>query len=553
MAGQRRTNSNVCFGVPAPILSAWRRYRTATGGARVDGVCYWLKIACNSLRPSLVGQIFDMNLSTLLRDSAAAAPERLALRYGVTRPEHELTYAELDRAADRVAGALAARGVATSDRVAIAMGNGARFVSSYFGILRAGAAAVPLNAMLTRPEIRSILEDSGAVALLGAGQVGEIAAEAARDTGVDLVLLDTQIDELPPASFKDVATSDDDLAVLGYTSGTTGAPRGAMLTHGNLLANLRQQMAMPESGFSQRDVLLLALPLWHIFGLNVTLGLLVLNGATGVLLERFEPIPALQAIRDEGVSVVFGAPPMFVSWVSTPGADQYDVSSLRLAVSGAAPLTGDTLQRFKDLFGIPIYEGYGLTETAPTLTSNRMSAQPTPGSIGKPLPEVELRIVDEELNDVELGDPGEIVVRGPNVFKGYWNRPEDTERAFSDGWFRTGDIAVRDEDGHIYLVDRKRDLIIVSGFNVFPSEVETALLEHPAVAEVAVVGAPHQYSGEAVKAFVVLEPGSDATEEELLSDVRGRLARFKCPSSIAFVDRLPHLLTGKVLRRALRD
>lgn len=494
-----------------------------------------------------------MNLSRLLRDSASAAPERVALRYGPAGPERELTYAELDRAADGVAAALQALGVGRSDRVALAMGNGVAFVSSYFGVLRLGAVAVPLNAMLTGPEIRNVLDDSGAAALIGAGDFGATAAEAARAEGVEVVLLDSGMEELARGELTDADVSGDDLAVLAYTSGTTGAPRGAMLTHGNLLANLRQQMAMPDAGFSERDVFFLALPLWHIYGLNVTLGLLVLNGATGVLVERFEPIPALEAIANHGVTVIFGAPPMFASWVGTPGADQYDVATVRLAVSGAAPLPDDVLRGFKELFGISIYEGYGLTETAPTLTSNRMAEQTRPGSVGKPLPEVELRIVDEGMNDVELGDPGEIVVRGPNVFKGYWNRTEDTDRAFTDGWFHTGDIAVRDEDGYIYLVDRKRDLIIVSGFNVFPSEVEAALLEHPAVAEAAVVGVPHQYSGEAVKAFVVLEPGREISEEELVADVRGRLARFKCPSSVVFVDGLPHLLTGKVLRRALRS
>jgi long-chain acyl-CoA synthetase len=211
------------------------------------------------------------------------------------------------------------------------------------------------------------------------------------------------------------------------------------------------------------------------------------------------------------------------------------------------------LRDFRDLFGVPIYEGYGLTETAPTLMSNRMTDAPRPGSIGKPLPDVEYRLLDDEGNDVELGDPGEIVVRGPNVFKGYWQRPDDTERAFVDGgWFCTGDVAVDDEEGYLYLVDRKRDLIIVSGFNVFPSEVEAALVESPMIAEAAVVGIPHPYTGESVKAYVVLEAGVTATEEELIEDARSRVARFKAPTSIGIVDDLPHLPTGKVLKRALR-
>jgi long-chain acyl-CoA synthetase len=243
---------------------------------------------------------------------------------------------------------------------------------------------------------------------------------------------------------------------------------------------------------------------------------------------------------------------MYTAWCATPGADQYDLSSVRLAISGAAPLPADVLREFRDIFNVEIYEGYGLTETAPTLTSNRMTEKPRPGSIGKPLPGIELRIVDEVGNDVELGDPGEIVVRGPNVFKGYWNREDATQQVFRDGWFRTGDIAVEDEDGYLYLVDRKRDLIIVSGFNVFPSEVEAALLQNPLIAEAAVIGQPHPYTGETVKAFVVLEPSKDTTEEAVIDDVQRHLARFKCPTSVEIVDSLPHLLTGKVLRRALR-
>jgi long-chain acyl-CoA synthetase len=243
---------------------------------------------------------------------------------------------------------------------------------------------------------------------------------------------------------------------------------------------------------------------------------------------------------------------MYTAWCATPGADQYDLSSVRLAISGAAPLPADVLREFRDIFNVEIYEGYGLTETAPTLTSNRMTEKPRAGSIGKPLPGIELRVVDEAGSDVELGDPGEIIVKGPNVFKGYWHKADATDQVLRDGWFRTGDIAVQDEDGYLYLVDRKRDLIIVSGFNVFPSEVEAALLQNPAVAEAAVIGLPHPYTGETVKAFVVLDNGVQAKEEDLMADVQQHLARFKCPTAIEIVDSLPHLLTGKVLRRALR-
>lgn len=495
-----------------------------------------------------------MNIAELLGASARRTPDKLALLY-VSEREERFSYAELDAAADRVAHGLHGFGVERGERVALAMPNIPRFVASYFGILRAGAVAVPLNAMLTDPEMRLVLDDSGAKVLLGAGEPGAVAERAARDvTSVVKVVLEANWDDLGFGTAAGSAeVTEGDVAVLAYTSGTTGRPKGAMLTHGNLLANLTQQMNIPEDRVREDDVVLLALPLFHIFGLNVTLGLTVMNGATGVLLERFEPVAALRTLQDRAVSVVFGAPPMYVAWAGTPGVDQYDLSKVRLAVSGAAPLPSRVLRSFTEVTGVDIYEGYGLTETGPVLTSNRMAPRPRPGSVGKPLPGVELRLVDEDMNDVELGDPGEVVVRGPNVFAGYWGNTEETERAFTDGWFHTGDIGVLDEEGYLYLVDRKRDLVIVSGFNVFPSEVENALVDLPAVSEAAVVGVPHPYTGEAVKAYVTLAEGADATEEGLLAEVRLRLARFKCPETIEIVDELPHLLTGKVLRRALRS
>ncbi|MDQ3958170.1 MAG: long-chain fatty acid--CoA ligase [Actinomycetota bacterium] len=487
-----------------------------------------------------------MNVADLLRRSAESFGEKRAL---VTGSGASLSFADLDARADAAAGGLQALGAGAGERVALAMHNVPEFVWSYFGILRAGAIAVPLNPSLTEIEIGRVLEDSGARVVLGAPPVAAVAARAGEPLGIEVVSVRDWAPNRPAGGSVD--RSPDDVAVLAYTSGTTGDPKGAMLTHGNLLANLDQQMSI-DARVEPSDVLLLSLPLSHIFGLNVTLGLLAKTGASGVLTERFEPVECLRLIQEHGVTVLFGAPTMYAALVDAPGADEYDLSSVRLAISGAAPLAPEVLDRFKALFGVDIYEGYGLTETSPTLTSNRMAAAPRPGSIGKPLPGVQIRLVDDAGEDVELGDPGEILVRGPNVFKGYWNKPEETAAAFVDGWFRTGDVAVEDEDGYLCIVDRKRDLVIVSGFNVFPSEVEQALVANPQVAEAAVIGVPHSYTGEAVKAFVVLEPGAATTEDELIAEVQTRLARFKCPRSIEIVDELPHLLTGKVLRRALR-
>ncbi|MGH2818589.1 MAG: long-chain-fatty-acid--CoA ligase [Actinomycetota bacterium] len=493
-----------------------------------------------------------MNLAGLLRRTASEVPGKPALV--AASGGRALTYAELDGAADDVARGLAARGVEPGDRVAIGMHNVPHFASAYFGCLRAGAVVVPLNVMLTAAETAKILRDSGPRVVLCAPPFAKVVGQAVGDAGDAEVISTDAWAKLTQSSGEapDIDVSEDDLAVLGYTSGTTGEPKGVMLTHGNLVANLQQQMSIPDAHVTRKDVVFLILPLFHIFGLNVTLGLVIMNGATGVLVERFEPIQALRSIQDHRITILFGAPTMYSAWVDTPGADQYDLSSVRLAVSGAAPLSEETLRSFEQIFGVKIYEGYGLTETAPTLTSNRMADEPRAGSIGKPLPDVELRLVDDEGKDVELGDPGEIVVRGPNVFAGYWGREEETALAFVDGWFRTGDVAVRDEDGYLYLVDRKRDLVIVSGFNVFPSEVEEALLQSPKVKEAAVVGVPHPYTGEAVKAYVVLADGATASEPELIAEVESRLARFKSPQAVEIVDSLPHLLTGKVLRRALR-
>lgn len=492
-----------------------------------------------------------MNLADLLRDTASRLPEKPAL-YEVSGAV--TSFAEFDAEVDRVAAALQGWGLQPGERVAIVMPNHRHFPFSYFGVLRAGGVVVPTNVMLTAPEMHKVFEDAGARFVLAAPPFAATAEEASKGTSVEKLVSTHDWASLGEKGVTPtrVERSADDLAVLAYTSGTTGDPRGAMLTNGNLSANLRQQMSVPDDRVEEEDVLFLALPMFHIFGLNVPLGLLVQNGASGVLLERFEPIATLKLIQDRKVTVLFGAPTMYAAWADTPGADQYDLSSVRLAISGAAPLQPQVLQTFEDMFGIRIYEGYGMTETAPTLTTNRMAEGPRPGSIGKPLPEVELRLVDEEGNDVEFGDPGEILVKGPNVFGGYWGRPEESSRCFTDGWFRTGDIAVRDEEGYLYLVDRKRDLIIVSGFNVFPSEVENALLLNPKITDAGVIGEKHPYTGESVTAFVVLKDGESADEAELLQDVQLRLARFKCPSRIEIVGALPRLLTGKVLRRALR-
>ena len=346
----------------------------------------------------------------------------------------------------------------------------------------------------------------------------------------------------------------DDIAVLMFTSGTAGAPKAAMLSHGNLLANLSQAGAASVS--RSEDVALGVLPLFHIFGLNVVLGATLQAGGRIVLVERFDPASAVESVARWGVTTIAGPPNMWAALASVGaslGDDLHEqFRTVRVAVSGAAALPDPIRRRVKETLGLDLAEGYGLTETAPTVTSST-SVEPRAGSIGRPAPGVEIRLVDDRGADVEPGDPGEVWVRGPNVFRGYWNDPEATAAALTpDGWLRTGDVALEDDDGYLYLVDRIKDLIIVSGFNVYPAEVEAVLLEHPGVAAAAVIGVAHPHTGEAVKAYVVPSAAESIEEDDVINFCTSMLARYKCPSKVEFVDRLPEGVSGKVVRRELR-
>jgi long-chain acyl-CoA synthetase len=353
-----------------------------------------------------------------------------------------------------------------------------------------------------------------------------------------------------------VQTADEDPAAIAYTAGTTSAPKGAVLTHGNLLANLDQMMSVPAMAGVEGDVVLLALPLSHIFALNAVLGLCLRAEATAVLIERFDPEETAALVARHAVTVLFGAPPMFAQWLEGIRAGTIEAGafgSVRMAASGASALPPEVFDGFREATGVTIWEGYGLTESAPTVSTNAVGDEAKAGSIGLPLPGIESRLVDDHGEDVEEGDAGEILVRGPNVFGGYWHRPEETSAVLdADGWLHTGDVAYRDEDGYLFLVDRKKDLVIVSGFNVFPKEVEEAIASDPRVAEVTVTGVHDERTGEAVEAWVVPKPGEPLTAKEVVQHVSGRLARFKTPKVVNIVDELPRHATGKILRRALR-
>jgi long-chain acyl-CoA synthetase len=499
------------------------------------------------------------NLSDLVRRAAEQVPTQAALLY----QDQSLSWAELEDQVSRAAGAFRSLGLQPGDRVAIALGNTLAFPLCYFGVLRAGLVAVPVNPASTAAELRHVLGDSGAAAVIGQRAVAGIVSDLAGDLpGIRhvVVVADASpppagallLDELLENATQAGASegSGEDLAVLIYTSGTSGRPRGAMLTHRALLANLEQFSRIEPPVTADDDVVLLVLPLFHIYGLNAALGMVALHHATGVLVERFDPVDTLTVMRTHRVSNVVGAPPMYIAWSLLPDVGDA-FSHIRLTVSGAAPLPAAALARFLDATGHHVFEGYGLTETAPVLTTTLMSDVAKPASIGRAIPGVELRLLDEEGGLVHEDDPGEITVRGANLFSGYW--PDGAGGPDDAGWFRTGDVAYADDDGDLYIVDRRRELILVSGFNVYPREVEDVLARHPGIEEAAVIGIPHPYTGESVKAVLVRRPGVQLTAEDVIEHCARKLAAFKCPTSVEFVAELPHSATGKTAKGLLRE
>ena len=474
------------------------------------------------------------------------------------------TYGALRAQVGAVRGGLIEAGVKPGDQVAIVMAANWYFVVAYLATLSAGAVAIPLNPQSPAAELnRELGSVSPKVAFVGPTAEHAFSGVDHVALGIGLLITPEGVSLAGARSFEDllvhdfvpvVDRADSDLAVMMFTSGTAGSPKAAMLSHGNLRSNLEQMQATGHGTMHASDIGLCALPLFHIYGLNASLGLMLFAGATTILVQRFDPATAIDTIRERKVSVLTGVPPMYEAWASLPEAEatRRDFESVRLAASGASKLDPALGLAFLNRFGVSIGEGYGLTEASPVVTGATF-ANPRPGTIGLPLPGVQVRLVDDQGGDALVGDPGEIWVKGPNVFAGYWNDPEATARALTtDGWLRTGDIAVADDDGYVTIVDREKDLIIVSGFNVYPAEVEEVLAEHPGVAEVAVLGVPHPHTGESVKAFVVAKPDRSLEEDDLIAFCSRELARYKCPTKILFVSELPHGLNGKLLRRELR-
>ena len=511
------------------------------------------------MTPSWTSSRSTGNLADLVRAAAREVPEKTAFVFLGRR----LSWAEVDDLVDRAARGLLGLGLAPGDRVALQLGNTPDFPVVYFGVLRAGLVAVPVNPGYTAPELRGVLGDTaarvlvttlaGAEVLAGGEPWGELhLLVAGPEHLVDRVPGARPLEQLlaAPGAPVESGSGGEDLAVLLHTSGTTGRPRGAMLSHRALLANLDQCAAIAPPVMERDDVVLLVLPLFHVYGLNAVLGMVARQAATGVLVERFDPVETLEELRRAEVSCVVGAPPMYVAWSMLPDVGDA-FSSVRLALSGAAPLPRDVLHRVLDVTGHHVFEGYGLTETSPVLTSTLLSEVAQPDSIGRPVPGIELRLLDAAGAVVDDGEIGEIVVRGANLFSGYW--PDGEGGPDADGWFATGDVAYTDAAGDLHLVDRRRELVLVSGFNVYPREVEQVLLTHPDIAEAAVLGIPHPYTGESVKALVVVRDGAALTVDDVLAHAARSLARFKCPTAVELVPALPYTATGKVRKGTLRQ
>jgi long-chain acyl-CoA synthetase len=479
------------------------------------------------------------NLADLLTHSAAAHPGRAAIKLD----ELELSYAQLDAASARVAGVLRAKGVEPGDRVGIMLPNVPYFPVVYYGALRAGATVVPMNPLLKEREIAFYLGDSGANVLFAWHQFAAPAHAGAEEAGADCVLVEpgefealiARCEPLPGVTDRRLA----DTAVILYTSGTTGTPKGAELTHGNLLANVDVSVSLFEP--DTRTVTLGALPFFHAFGQTCALNATLAIGGTLTLLPRFDAGRALEIIERDGVTLFEGVPTMFAGMLHHDGA--FDTSTLEVCVSGGAAMPVQVMRGFEERFGCQILEGYGLSETSPVASFNRRDRVRKPGSIGLPVDGVEMKVLED----------GEIAIRGHNVMKGYWRRPEDTADVLdADGWFRTGDIGRVDEDGYFFIVDRKKEMVIRGGFNVYPREIEEVAYTHPAVREVAVIGVPHETLGEEVAAAFALKPGEDVKPEELRAYVKARVAAYKYPRHVWIVDELPKGPTGTILKREIK-
>ncbi len=508
----------------------------------------------------------------LLTDAADRHPERTAIIFG----ESHLSYAELDAASSQVANLLVSRGIGRGDKVALSCPNVPSFTVIYFGILKAGATVVPLNVLLKAREVTYHLTDSEAKAYFafeGTPElpIGKAAWEGfeATETCTSFFLIGNGSSDVRPEleRFADavagqpitspqVDLDEDDTAVILYTSGTTGHPKGAELRHRNIYDNTLVGVELFDSDPARPDTYLCVLPLFHSFGQTVVQNGAIAFGGTIVMLPRFEAQAALRLMLAHDVTFFAGVPTMY--WGLLGALDEtVDVAklaaNLRVSVAGGSALPAEIHKQFRERFGVTILEGYGLSETSPIASFARWGEQPRVGSVGVPIPGVQMKLIEDDWSDVKAvpGEVGEIAIKGHNVMKGYYNRPEATAEVIRNCWFRSGDLARKDEDGYYYIVDRSKDMIIRGGFNVYPRELEEVLMQHPAVSMVAVIGVPHESHGEEIKAVIIKKPGDPTTENELVAWGKEQFAGHKYPRLVQFVDALPLTSTGKVLKREL--
>jgi len=505
-----------------------------------------------------------LNLAMLLEISARREPGKVALMLD----DMKLRYAEVNGAANKIANGLVGLGVRPGDKVALILPNTPHFVICYYAILKLGATVVPLNVLFKRHEVAYHLDDSDAVALIvWEGFLGEategfqqakrcrnliVAQAPGNSAGLPdgALSLNALMTDTAPV-FDTHQTMSDDTAVILYTSGTTGRPKGAELSHFNMFFNayIGSEKVLQTGSDT---VGLAVLPLFHSFGQTCVMNALLYAGATITLLPRFEPQKALEVMARDKVSYFAGVPTMYFYLLNYPAADQYDLSALRRCCSGGSAMPVEVMHAFNKKYNVTILEGYGLSETSPVASFNQLERDPKPGSIGVPIWGVEMRCVDADGREVPVGELGEIVIRGHNVMKGYYKRADASAEAIKDGWFFTGDVAYQDEDGYFFIKDRVKDMIIRGGFNVYPREIEEVLYGHPAVAEAAVIGIHDPALGEEIKAVVAFKPGQSAAEQEIIDYCKERLAAYKYPRSVEIRDTLPKTATGKILKRELK-
>jgi long-chain acyl-CoA synthetase len=529
----------------------------------------------------------DITLGHVLAQTAAKFPDHTALLfYG-----KKITYGELDRLANRFAHALAGLGIEKGDRVALMLPNIPQMLIAYYGTLRTGAIAVPTNPLYHEHELEVQLNDSGAGTLVAVDMFYRVIERVLPRSGVKNLVLCGIKDFLPfpknllyPIKAKiekqwvsvrraapiydfldlirhasdaavDISVSPGDTALLQYTGGTTGVPKGAILTHRNLVVNATQSREWLTLKNEGEEIILAVIPFFHVYGMTTAMNLGVLIGAEQVLLPKFHTKEVIAFIEKYRPEIFPGIQAMYLAISNYSKTHKYDLTSLKVAISGAGPLMHEVQERFEKLTDARIVEGYGLSEASPVTHANPIFGKRKVGSIGLPWPDTEARIVDIETGErvLPVGETGELVVKGPQVMKGYWNKPQETAHALRGGWLHTGDIAKMDDEGYFYIVDRIKDMIKTVGENVYPREVEEVLFMHPKVKDAVVVGIPQEFLGEEIKAYIVLKDGETATAAEIIQFCREQLSKFKVPKEIEFRGELPKTLVGKVLRRVLRD